>query len=72
MDKAVRGSSGGRGHMYAYGWFMLMYGRGHQNISNYPPINISKWVKKLNGQCNAGLCCSEIMKAACHLQSKKL
>ena len=22
----------GRGHMYTYGWFMLMYGRSHHNI----------------------------------------
>ena len=24
--------SGGRGHVYAYGWFMLMCGRSHHNI----------------------------------------
>ena len=26
------GDSGGRGHMYTYGRFMLLYGRGHHNI----------------------------------------
>ena len=26
------GSSGGRGHIYTHGWFMLMYGRGQHNI----------------------------------------
>ena len=28
----VMGDSGDRGHMYAYGWFMLMYGKNHPNI----------------------------------------
>ena len=35
-------SSRGRGHMYAYGWFMLMYGRNQHNI-----------VKQLSPNC----CC---------------
>ena len=26
------GDSGGRGHVYAYGPFMLMYGKNHPNI----------------------------------------
>ena len=26
-----QGSSRGRGHMYAYGWFMLIFGRNHHN-----------------------------------------
>ena len=30
------GGSRGTGHMYIYGWFMLMYGRNQHNIeSNY-------------------------------------
>ena len=34
------GGSRGRGHMYTYGRFMLMYGRNQPNIeSNYTPIN---------------------------------
>ena len=27
-----KGGSRGRGHMYTYGWFMLMYGRNKRNI----------------------------------------
>ena len=27
-----RGGSGGRGHMYAYGLFMLMYSKNHRSI----------------------------------------
>ena len=27
-----KGGSGGRGHMYDYGQFMLIYGKNHQNI----------------------------------------
>ena len=26
------GGSSGRGHIYTYGWFMLMYGRNQHNI----------------------------------------
>ena len=26
------GGPGGRGHMYVYGWLMLMYGKNHHNI----------------------------------------
>ena len=26
------GGSGGRGHVYTYSWFMLMYGRNQHNI----------------------------------------
>ena len=34
-----KGGSRGRGHMYTYGWFMLMYGRNQHNIvGNYLPI----------------------------------
>ena len=32
---AREGGSGGRGHMYAYGLFMLMYSKNHQNIEKY-------------------------------------
>ena len=30
-DRRWEGGLGGRGHMYAYGWFMLMYGRNQHN-----------------------------------------
>ena len=37
--KGWEGGSGGRGHMYTYGWFMWMYRRNqHIIVSNYPPI----------------------------------
>ena len=33
------GSSKGRGYMYTYGWFMLMFDRKQQHsVSNYPLI----------------------------------
>ena len=33
------GSLRGRGHMYTYGWFMLMFGRNqHNTVSSYPSI----------------------------------
>ena len=31
---------GGRGHMYTYDWFMLMYGRNHHNIVIILQLNI--------------------------------
>ena len=30
------------GHIYTCGQFMLMYGKNHHNIVNYPPIKINK------------------------------
>ena len=37
------GGSKGRGHTYAYGWFMLLYGRSqHNSVNNYPPIKKRK------------------------------
>ena len=33
--------SGGRGHIYACGQLMLLSGRGHLNIVNYPPVKIN-------------------------------
>ena len=30
--KMWEGGSRGRGHMYTFGWFMLMYGRNQHNI----------------------------------------
>ena len=33
------GESRGRGHMYAYGQFMLLYGRGHHNIAIILQLN---------------------------------
>ena len=36
------------GHLCTRGWFMLMYGKNHHDLwSNYPPIKISKLIKKL-------------------------
>ena len=32
VGREVAGGSGGRGHMYAYGWFMLMYGENHNTV----------------------------------------
>ena len=32
LKKPRERSSGGNGHMYAYGWFILMYGKNHHNI----------------------------------------
>ena len=42
---------GGSGHMYTYGPFMLMYGKTHHNIVNYPPITINtfKNICQVNG-----------------------
>ena len=31
-DGRWKGSSGGKGHMYTYGWFMLMFSRNQHNI----------------------------------------
>ena len=31
-DQRWGGGPGSRGHMYTYGWFMLMYGRNQHNI----------------------------------------
>ena len=33
------GGSRGKGHMYTYGWCMLMYGRNQHNIAKQLSIN---------------------------------
>ena len=41
-----RGWLGGEGHMYAYGPFMLIYGKNHHNIVNYSPViksSVKSW-----------------------------
>ena len=43
------GGSRGRGHMYAYAWFTLLYGRNQHNIiQHYPPIKNKVKKKKKN------------------------
>ena len=56
------GCSKGRGHMYTYGWFMLMYGRNHHNIVIILQLKIKKIVTKspyLLDNCTA-IKCSEV------------
>ena len=36
------GVSRGRGHMYIYGWFMLMFGRNQDNSVKQIPFNLKK------------------------------
>jgi len=38
MGGRWEGDSRGRGHMYIYGYFMLMYGRNQTNIVNHQAI----------------------------------
>ena len=40
-----RGVSGWRGYMYAYGQFILMYGKKQSQYCNYPPMKINKILK---------------------------
>jgi len=44
-DRVMRDVGGGfriGGHVYTCAQFMLMYGKNHHNIVNYPPIKINK------------------------------
>ena len=47
VGKEVKGGSGGRGHIYSCGQFMLMYGKNHHNISKQRASLVTKPVKSL-------------------------
>jgi len=50
MGKEMGGGSRGRGHMYTYGWFMLMFDRKQQNSAKQLSFNLKKkkeMVKKM-------------------------
>ena len=41
------GGSRGRGHMYTYGWFILMYGRNQHNSVIILQLKINEFLKKI-------------------------
>ena len=56
-----QGWGGGRGHMYAYGWFTLMYDKNHHNViiilqlKSLSRIKKMQWCKtELDPACNMG------------------
>ena len=55
--------SGGKGHVYTYGWVMLIYGRGHGQhniVKQYPPIKKKlKIYHRVGGLETEEMCCSK-------------
>ena len=50
------GGSRERGHVYSYGWFVLMYGRDQHNIIKQLSSNSNKSILKIKKQATLTLC----------------